>query len=78
VLIDTTVQVDGKDAPITMHAGESTAEVAKAFSIANKLDQSGMQKVYFFLNRKAVMVSFPPHRFRHGFTSRKAQFPSAA
>ena len=54
LLIDTKVTVSGKEVPVKLYAGESIAEVAKTFAIANKLDKEGMQSVYYFLNRKAV------------------------
>eukprot|EP01050_Picozoa_sp_SAG11_P038194 SAG11_NODE_15463_length_577_cov_1.167364_1_plen_49_part_10 len=49
MLIDSAVQVDGKDIPIKVFAGDKIAEVAKSFAIANKLDHDGMQKIYYFL-----------------------------
>eukprot|EP01052_Picozoa_sp_SAG31_P036964 SAG31_NODE_4691_length_3030_cov_1.452747_6_plen_105_part_00 len=54
LLIDTKITVDQKEVPIQLYAGESIAEVAKTFAIANKLDKETMQSVYYFLNRKAV------------------------
>ena len=34
--------------------GEDNAEAAKKFALEHKLDQDGLQNVYYFLNRKAA------------------------
>jgi hypothetical protein len=41
-------------APGVRPQGESNADAAKKFAIEHKLDQDGMQNVYYFLNRKAA------------------------
>ncbi len=38
--------------------GQDNADVAKEFALKHKLDQEGMQNVYFFLNRKAAEGGF--------------------
>jgi len=58
VLIDTTVTVDGTPQPIKVVSGQDNADVAKQFALEHKLDQDGMQNVYYFLNRKAAEGGF--------------------
>merc|ERR1711871_983776 len=38
--------------------GQDNAGVAKEFALEHKLDQDGMQNVYYFLNRKAAAGGF--------------------
>ena len=38
--------------------GQDNADVAKNFALEHKLDQEGMQNVYYFLNRKAAEGGF--------------------